>query len=64
MWQWIKSHFRKWFRRETSTPAPEANRQARRAAQIVTRRSARLVYQRRNGIEPLMETIKTRQRTR
>lgn len=56
MIKWIRNHFRKWFRRDAQTPEPVM------VNQIVTRRSARLVYQRRNGIEPLMAPVKSRRR--
>ena len=49
--------FRKWFRRGEARAGPVM------VSQIVTRRSARLVYQRRhNGIEPLMTPVKSRRR--
>ena len=55
MWEWIK----KLFRRDAQTP--ETPTDATAVAQIMTRRSARLVYGRRQGLAmPRMDTIKTR----
>lgn len=54
--RWIISLFRKWFRPSTTEETPEPVM----VAQIITRRSARLVYQRRNGIEPLMTPVRSR----